>query len=344
MRASIDRMKLFIGFLILLNFIYFLWPKDQVKPRPEYKRGNPGVTMMLQVDEEAAPPSFESPVPKIYDPLVKEVPAVQEINASFSQPEEVAKNVDAEESVGSLNDEIAKKSLENMLVKLDSAAISSDRATLNSEQEITNDTSEAKLEGNAQVEVLANVENLNQMSTEIKTETELEVETEFKAEVDSEVRDAGVPKCFSLGPFKTNETAKKILADIDAMGFHAVIHDTTEKQKTKFWVYLPPFPSRQEAVDAAEQLAILGIEDYFIISDGRIDNAISLGIFNRKADSDGRIKEINALGYTPKVEVRSKKVSIFWIDTQMTEEVDWVGFLNQRFPKGGVESRQRSCS
>ena len=137
--------------------------------------------------------------------------------------------------------------------------------------------------------------------------------------------------------------AKKILADIDAMGLQSLIRDTTEKQKTRFWVYLPPYPSRQKAVDEAEKLAALGVEDYFVISDGRSDNAISLGIFNNKSDSDHRIKEINALGYTPKVEVSSEEVSVFWVDTQTTQKVDWLDFLNQRIPNGGIKYQQHSC-
>ena len=312
MRVGLDRMKFFVGFLILLNFIYFLWPKSEVQARPEYKRGNEGVSMLLRIDEQAKPPSFESRVPDVYDPLVKQKPAVQDVNASFVQPDIDTKNNDQATSVDNLN----------YGAKFDE-----------------------KVESEAQVKLLAKAGNVDRANTDVKADAEFEtqMEAESEAEVGTGVQTSVAPQCVSLGPFKKNETAKKILADIDAMGLQSVIRDTTEKQKIRFWVYLPPYSSRQKAVDAAEKLATLGVDEYFIISDGRSDNAISLGIFKKKSDSDRRIKEINALGYTPKVDVSSKEVSVFWIDTQTSKEVDWVSFLNRRFPNGGIENQQRSC-
>ena len=343
MRVGIDRMRLFIGFLILLNFIYFLWPKDEVQTRPEYQRGNNGVSMLLRIDEQVKPPSFESRVPEIYDPLVKKKPAVQEINASIVQPEKDTKNMDQAKSLDNLNNVVDISSLGNTQVISESAAATLNTAAFDSESEFADAKFETKVESEAQLEGLAKAKNVSQVDTEVKAVTEFEAQVETESEVATGVQAPEILQCFSMGPFKKKETAKKIFADIDAMGVQPVIRDTTEKQKTSFWVYLPPFPSRQKAVDAAEKLATLGVEDYFIISDGRSDNAISLGIFNKKSDSNQRIKEINSLGYTPKVEVDSKEVSVFWIDTQTTKEVDWAGFLNQRFPNGGVENQQRSC-
>jgi cell division protein FtsN len=345
MRVGLDRMKFFIGFLILLNFIYFLWPKDEVQARPEYQRGNDGVSMLLRIDEQEKPPSFESRVPEIYDPLVKQEPAVQDVNASFVQPEIGTKNNDQVTSVDNLNYVADGVSLGNVQVNSDSETATSNTSSFDPESELVDAKSDAKVDSEAQVEFLAKAENVDQANTEVKADAEFEtqIEAESEAEVDTGVQTSEAPQCVSLGPFKKSKTAKKILADIDAMGLQSVIRDTTEKQKIRFWVYLPPYPSRQKAVDAAEKLATLGIDEYFIISDGNNDNAISLGIFKKKSDSDRRIKEINALGYTPKVDVSSKEVSVFWIDTQTTKEVDWVSFLNQRFPKGGIENQQRSC-
>ena len=331
-------MKFFIGFLILLNFIYFLWPKSEVQARPEYMRGNDGVSMLLRIDEQAKPPSFKSRVPEAYDPSEKKKSVVEEVNASFVQPDANAEHHDGVAYVDNLNNAVANDVIEKPQLASGSTAAIGD--TVVSESVLVSAKSETK--DGAQVDVLANAANVSQANTEIKAEAQMKDKSKGEAD-DTGLKAPEVPQCFSLGPFKKNEMAKKILADIDAMGLQSVIRDTTEKQKIRFWVYLPPYPSRQKAVDAAEKLATLGIDEYFIISDGNSDNAISLGIFKKKSDSDRRIKEINALGYTPKVDVSSKEVSVFWVDTQTTKEVDWVSFLNQRFPKGGIENQQRSC-
>jgi hypothetical protein len=314
MRVALDGMKLFIGFLILLNFIYFLWPKDEMQPQLEFKRGDQGVSMLLQVEEQDKPPSYESLVPSIYDPFVNNRPAEnKEVNASFLQPQPVKdndKNTDKGAFVGKSTQITANDLQENAPVDLLPLATISDMAALDFKPRIIGGTPELKLDIGVQGEVAANAE---------------------------------IPQCFSLGPFTKKEAAKETLADIDAMGLQSVIRSTAMKQKKRFWVYLPPYSTRQKAVDEAGKLATLGVEDYFIISDGRRDNAISLGIFNKKSDSDQRIKEIITLGYTPKVEVRAEKVSVFWIDTQSTKNVDWIGFVNQRFPDGEIENKQSSC-
>ncbi len=313
MRVALDGMKLFIGFLILLNFIYFLWPKDEVQPQLEFKRGDQGVSMLLQVGEQDKPPSYESLVPNLYDPLVKNKSIEKEVNASFLQHQPAKgsdKNTDKAALAMNLTQVTANDLREGAPVDLLPLATISDMTALDFKPRIIGGTSELGFDIGAPDEVVANAE---------------------------------IPQCFSLGPFKKKEAAKETLADIGAMGLQPVIRSTAMEQEKKFWVYLPPYSTRQKAVDEAGKLATLGVEDYFIISDGRRDNAISLGIFNKKSDSDQRIKEIITLGYTPKVEVRSEKVSVFWVDTQSTKNVDWIGFFNQRFPGGEIENKQSSC-
>ncbi len=314
MRVALDGMKLFIGFLILLNFIYFLWPKDEAQPQLEFTRGDQGISMLLQVEEQNKPPSYESLVPSIYDPSVNHKPVENtEVNASFLQPQPVKgndKKIDKVASEGALPQVTANDQQENAPVDLLPLATISDMAAVDFKPRIIAGTPGSEFDIGVLDGVAANAE---------------------------------IPQCFSLGPFKKKEAAQETLAAINAMGLRPVIRSTAMRQKKRFWVYLPPYDTRQEAVDEAGKLAALGVEDYFIINDGRRDNAISLGIFNDKSDSDQRIKKITTLGYTPKVEVRSENVSVFWIDTQSTQHVDWTGFVKQHFPDGEIENKQRSC-
>ena len=333
MRIAIDGMKLFIGFLILLNFIYFLWPKDEIKPRPEYMRGNPGVSLLLQTNERSEAPSYDSPVPKVYDPQVKKKPAVEAVNASYSVPEKGTENTDEMAFTGSLNGEETKES---------GTSSQADSNSMDTNRDNSSNVSDTEPEA-VEMEVLAKSIKVDKANTENKAEIEnkAQVEAEIEPKSGAQVRED--LQCFSLGPFKEKEVAEGVLSDMDALGLQAVVRSTLEKQKTGFWVYLPPYSSRQKAIDEGGKLATLGVADYFIVSDGRSDNAISLGIFKRKQESDKRIKEMNALGYKPRVEVRHEEISLFWIDTQTTKGIDWDGFLNKHFPAGEIESQPRTC-
>lgn len=269
-------MKAFIGFLVLLNFIYFLWPKETIQPRPDFKRGDPGVSMLLQLNEQVEPPSPESLVPEIYDPLVKKEPAIQVVNASAR---------------------LLETGIESSTEKV----------------------------------------SITDLSEEVPQEQQQEPESD----ADSEHASA---QCFTLGPFRKDETAKEILAELSDMGLQSEIRGAKERRTRGFWVYLPSYPTREKAIEEAENLASRGFSDYFIVSDGNRDNAISLGLFNIKSGSERRIEEMRALGYTPKVEVRSDEVNVFWIDTQAGKKIDWAGFIKERFPKGVIENLERPCS
>lgn len=271
-------MKTFIGFLVLLNFIYFLWPKDEALPRTDFKRGDPGVAMLLQINEQSEPPSPQSLVPTIFDPLVTKAPVIQVINASARMSERDIENTDIEDSA-----------------------------------EIISITDLGK---------------------------EPPQEPQASADPSAEKRAA---QCFTLGPFKQDEAAQKALADLTVMGLQSGVRDAKQRRTRGFWVYLPSYPSREKAIAEAEKLASQGFTDYFIVSDGKRDNAISLGLFNLKSGSERRVKELSALGYTPKVEARSDEVTVFWVDTQAEKEINWVDFVKERFPAGGVENLERPC-
>jgi cell division septation protein DedD len=334
MRAKLDGMKLFVGFLILLNFIYFLWPKDKTQPRPTYTRSDASTPMLRQLNEQSAPPPPESLVSEGYNPLAKKKPTAHIVNASFSELE-----VDATPAM------ILQPSTEPAQETVDH--VSQDTLTQEESETINNTTTVTKPETatfeSEPVDTQTPLETKPENKAKAETKDDIENSTEATPEADPQEQAPAPPHCITLGPFMKKQNTKTTLTDLNAMGLPSEIRSANQTQNQRFWVYLPAYPSRQEAIDKAEKLASQDVSDYFIISDGRRDNAISLGIYNNKSDANQRVKEIRTLGYNPKVDALRDRMRVFWIDIRTNKTVDWQRYLDDHFSKGNIKVLQRSC-
>lgn len=64
-----------------------------------------------------------------------------------------------------------------------------------------------------------------------------------------------------------------------------------------FWVYVPPAPSRQTALQSIEELKQKGVADYLLIQgEGRWQNAISLGVFSSAEAAQRHLEKMHQKG------------------------------------------------
>ena len=73
-----------------------------------------------------------------------------------------------------------------------------------------------------------------------------------------------------------------------------------EKQKiaSSYRVYLPPFPSREEAAATVREIHERGVSDVVVIKDGDLENGISFGIYGEADNMHRRIAALGRLGYS----------------------------------------------
>lgn len=67
-------------------------------------------------------------------------------------------------------------------------------------------------------------------------------------------------------------------------------NQTQEITNNRWWIFIPPFSSRQAAENRAKELLKNTITEYFIIKDGEFKNAISLGIFSQEKSAKDFLK------------------------------------------------------
>ncbi len=134
--------------------------------------------------------------------------------------------------------------------------------------------------------------------------------------------------CFSYGPFTDNRQAEDLM--VWFQDHRVVVQQRLEtgQENQLFWIYLRPQASRDNAIQAIEDLKSKGITDYRLIETGDLRNAISLGLFSTQASVNRRLNELKNKGYQPVVIPYRDAKAIYWLDVKLTDQQD---VLNQMF-------------
>ncbi len=93
----------------------------------------------------------------------------------------------------------------------------------------------------------------------------------------------------------TSDLAEQARSRIKALGLAAT--ETGGSENAKVWVYIPPLATPEAAREKARQLADMGVDDYFVVNDGkRWQNSVSLGLFSTREAGERRLAELRAKG------------------------------------------------
>ncbi len=154
-----------------------------------------------------------------------------------------------------------------------------------------------------------------------------------------------VRHCYTLGPMMSEKALEKLRSRIEGQGYRVTTRAIEQQETAGYWVYLPPYESRKQALEIAAELARKGIKDYYVVTDQEFRNAVSLGLFSDKARANRRMAHIRTLGYQPRKMVRYRDRTYRWLDydeasdNPLSEEV-WsdLGSSKQK-----VQRLDRSC-
>ena len=119
--------------------------------------------------------------------------------------------------------------------------------------------------------------------------------------------------CERLGPIREAEAAASLRARLGTLAAAAEIKEVEEMQIRGYWVYLPQSTNREAALALARQLAAGGIRDYYVVTAGENENAVSLGMFQDRVNADKRVQQIAALGFNPKRIERGDLEKRYWV-------------------------------
>ena len=114
----------------------------------------------------------------------------------------------------------------------------------------------------------------------------------------------GKALCRVIGPFDGAISAQQFITRMQARDINVNLVEMDVPGGADFWVHVPPQASREAALKLLTLLQARKVDSY-LITEGELNNGISLGVFSDKQDAMAMKQERASLG----VDVRVKEIS-----------------------------------
>jgi len=137
-----------------------------------------------------------------------------------------------------------------------------------------------------------------------------------RAELVATLREEASPTeaaCYTIGPLPTLLAQQRAADRLAPFSSYLNKRQTSADRDRGWWVYLPA-SDRSQALALTRRLAEQGVEDYYVVAGGTLENAVSVGLYESIDNARERQRRIRALGYDAQLEVRRESVPQFWVD------------------------------
>jgi hypothetical protein len=88
--------------------------------------------------------------------------------------------------------------------------------------------------------------------------------------------------CYEWGSFAATD-APRAKEAIDKLGVQATSRQSLPQEAVRYWVYIPPLKSQEDAQRKVDEVKSLGVEETYIVQEPAYRYAISLGVFKDEA-------------------------------------------------------------
>ncbi len=155
--------------------------------------------------------------------------------------------------------------------------------------------------------------------------------------------------CLFLGSFEQESAADVVAQRLISLDIRSQVMSIDAAAGIDYWVYLAPLASRQASLRQLKELQARKIDSY-IISQGDLQNGISLGIFSRPDSAESVMQRLRDVGYEPAMRELSRAHRSFWVriapksrrlaDDSMLQALvaDFNGLQHQLMPCEGIAS------
>lgn len=149
--------------------------------------------------------------------------------------------------------------------------------------------------------------------------------------------------CYEWGSFSAENIASA-KATLERLTIDASLQRAVSQEAKRYWVYVPPRKTAEEAQAKSEEIKALGIEEIFVVQEPKWRNAISLGVFKDEALATKLLEDLRAKGVKSAVKgVRNHESdqSNFLLKHVSESAAAEIGKLRPDFP--GSEIRKVAC-
>lgn len=102
--------------------------------------------------------------------------------------------------------------------------------------------------------------------------------------------------CWFVDVFDEKKDADRAVSAVQVAQLEARLDTVEVQDRSDYWVHVGPYSSRDRALAVLQQLRADGI-DSFLIGDGELKNAISLGFFSQQASAERLARRYQNIGH-----------------------------------------------
>ncbi|MFP4209147.1 MAG: SPOR domain-containing protein [Wenzhouxiangella sp.] len=128
-------------------------------------------------------------------------------------------------------------------------------------------------------------------------------------------------QCFSIGPLPSLLAQQRAEDRLRPVARQVRARQTVSERDRGWWVYLPA-GSRGQALDLTRQLTEQGLDDFFVVTRGAMENVVSVGLFEQVDNARARQRQVRNAGFNAQLEVRRESTPQFWVDYQAEPGVE----------------------
>lgn len=150
-----------------------------------------------------------------------------------------------------------------------------------------------------------------------------------------------VDKCYRVASFEDLENAAQIKSLLEKAGAETRPLVVEKGERIRYWVLLPPAPSRAQALAMVERVKRAGVKDYYLIPSGPNRYALSLGVFSTREAARRRMADVASLRIKVRIEDVKYPTKRFAIDLRWSKpgSPPWGELL-----PAGIEANARECT
>lgn len=153
----------------------------------------------------------------------------------------------------------------------------------------------------------------------------------------------GEALCWAVGPYAVKLDAKHIYARMTALDIPAKVESQSVLVKQEYWVYLPPFSNKKQALRKLKELQKRKV-DSFVITEGDLANGISLGLFSQRTSVERLLKKLSGKNIKAKVKELQRKRDQYWVLSPLNRQQPLSEEVRERLLEGReMKWRQLRC-
>jgi len=122
--------------------------------------------------------------------------------------------------------------------------------------------------------------------------------------------------CFMLGPLENRvqlgQAEDRLRPFVEQMRTR-----TTQADRDLGWWVFVPAPDRAGAIEIGRKLGEQGLEDFYVLADASLPEAVSVGVYDRREAALARRERLKRMGFDARMEIRRERVTHHWIDYRL---------------------------